>query len=100
MLLLQSRLVNMDLLKPDRQFLKEGEVQKISRKEVATTIYLVLLNDCLLYTKYQEYYKGQNTDLWVSHILSSGDISVKEEKKETDIIVYSSVRTFTFRTRN
>jgi hypothetical protein len=51
MLKLQSRLGDWEFIRPGRELLKEGELQKISRKGVGPR-YFVLLSDCLLYTSY------------------------------------------------
>jgi len=51
MLKLQSRLGDTELIRPGRELVKEGELQKISRKGVGPR-YFVLLSDCLLYCTY------------------------------------------------
>ncbi len=52
MLKLQSRLGDMELIRPGRELVKEGELQKISRKGDGGPRYFVLLSDCLLYCTY------------------------------------------------
>ena len=49
--MLQDRLGETDLVQADRELIKEGEVQKISRNAVDLR-YLILCNDCLIYAKY------------------------------------------------
>ena len=50
MLQLQSRLGDyFELIRPGRDLIKEGELQKVSRKGVGPR-YFILLSDCLLYT--------------------------------------------------
>ncbi len=51
MLKLQSRLGDTELIRPGRELVKEGELQKISRKGEGPR-YFVLLSDCLLYCTY------------------------------------------------
>ena len=51
MLKLQHRVGDTELIRPGRELLKEGELQKISRKGVGPR-YFVLLSDCLLYCTY------------------------------------------------
>ena len=51
MLHLQTRLGESDLVQADRELIKEGEVEKISRNAVDTR-YLILCNDVLIYAKY------------------------------------------------
>ena len=51
MLKLQTRLGDLELIRPGRDLVKEGELQKISRKGVGPR-YFVLLSDCLLYCTY------------------------------------------------
>ena len=48
MLSLQSRLGDHEIILPGRELVREGELEKISRKGVNTR-YFVLLSDCLLY---------------------------------------------------
>ena len=51
LLRLQSRLGNCEIIKPGRYIIKEGELDKVSRKTLQPR-YFILLNDCLLYTSY------------------------------------------------
>ena len=68
MLSLQQRLGDWELVRPGRELLKEGMLQKISRKGVSFCQrsifghlcffkvgprYFILLSDCLLYCEYQ-----------------------------------------------
>merc|ERR1712168_1591828 len=57
MLKLQSRLGDWEFIRPGRDLVKEGELQKISRKGV-TSRYFALLSDCLLYCSYQGSWAG------------------------------------------
>ena len=66
MLKLQSRLGDWEFIRPGRDLVKEGELQKISRKGV-TSRYFALLSDCLLYCSYQGSWAGDSTSLKVSH---------------------------------
>ncbi len=52
MLKLQSRLGDTELIRPGRDLIREGELQKISRKGEGGPRYFVLLSDCLLYCTY------------------------------------------------
>ena len=53
MLQLQSRIGDyFELIKPGRDLIKEGELQKISRKGISPR-YFILLSDYLLYTTYR-----------------------------------------------
>ena len=62
MLKLQSRLGDWEFIRPGRDLVKEGELQKISRKGV-TSRYFALLSDCLLYCSFQ----GSLASLKVGH---------------------------------
>ena len=66
MLKLQSRLGDWEFIRPGRDLVKEGELQKISRKGV-TSRYFALLSDCLLYCSYQGSWAGDSTSLKVGH---------------------------------
>ncbi|XP_025425999.1 FYVE, RhoGEF and PH domain-containing protein 6-like isoform X3 [Sipha flava] len=51
LLQIQSQLGNYVVLKPGRELIKDGELYKLSRKDMQLR-YFILLNDCLLYTSY------------------------------------------------
>ncbi|XP_060844397.1 FYVE, RhoGEF and PH domain-containing protein 6-like isoform X2 [Rhopalosiphum padi] len=51
LLQLQSLLGSYIIIKPGRELIKEGELYKLSRKDMQLR-YFILLNDCLLYTSY------------------------------------------------
>ena len=59
MLDLQHRLNVYDLIRPDRTFIKEGELKKISRNSTDPR-YLFLLNDVLLYATYTKFIGDSN----------------------------------------
>ena len=78
--------------------IKDGEVEKISRKLVQTR-YLILLSDCLLYTSYI----GLGTSLKVGYTIPLGDLQVRavppspDRPSPTEFEITSSVTTFTIR---
>ncbi|XP_050425561.1 FYVE, RhoGEF and PH domain-containing protein 6-like [Adelges cooleyi] len=51
LLQIQSQLGNYEIIKPGRELVKEGELYKLSRKDMQLR-YFILLNDCFLYTSY------------------------------------------------
>ena len=78
MLQLQSRLGDyFELIRPGRDLIKEGELQKISRKGI-TPRYFVLLSDYLLYTTYSGSWSGSDTtSLRVSYQIPLATLTVK-----------------------
>ncbi len=58
---LQTRLGEPDLVQANRELVREGEIQKISRSNIDTR-YLVLCSDCLVYAKYSFGMHGGNVD--------------------------------------
>ena len=98
MLHLQSRLGNFELIKPGRKLLKEGELDKMSKKNVAIR-YMILLSDCLLYT----YWVDDNTGLRVGYTIPIGDLQVRgpppDHPYPTEFFITSSVRSFILRAK-
>ena len=100
MLHLQSRLDDFELFKPGRMLIKDGEVEKISRKSVQTR-YLILLSDCLLYTSYI----GLGTSLKVTYTIPIRDLQVRavppspDQLSPTEFEITSSVTAFTIRAK-
>ena len=78
MLQLQSRLGDyFELIRPGRDLIKEGELQKVSRKGAGPR-YFILLSDCLLYTTYSGSWSGSNTtSLRVSYQIPLSTLSVQ-----------------------
>ena len=78
MLQLQSRLGDyFELIRPGRDLIKEGELQKVSRKGVGPR-YFILLSDCLLYTSYSGSWSGSDTtSLRVSYQIPLSTLSVR-----------------------
>ena len=97
MLHLQSRLSDFDLIRPGRELVKEGELQKISRKEVVPR-YFILLSDCLLYTSYYGAWVDGNTALRVSYNIPLSQLRVVSgQHADTlthEFTVISNVRSF------
>jgi len=96
---LQSRLGDFELIKPGRELIKEGELQKISRKEVVPR-YFILLSDCLLYTTYQGTWMDDSTRLRVSYVIMLNQLRIsvpQSEAFQTEFSVTSNVRGFTVR---
>jgi len=99
---LQSRLGDFELIKPGRELIKEGELQKISRKEVVPR-YFILLSDCLLYTTYQGTWMDDSTRLRVSYVIMLNQLRIDlphTEAFQTEFSVRSNVRGFTVRASN
>ena len=98
---LQSRLGDFELIKPGRELIKEGELQKISRKEVVPR-YFILLSDCLLYTTYHGPWVDNNTSLKVSYMIMLNQLRIsvpQSETFQTEFSITSNVRSVTVRTR-
>ena len=120
MLKLQHRLGDTELIRPGRELLKEGELQKISRKGVGPR-YFVLLSDCLLYCTYSGSAwttgGGSGESLRVSYRIpltalqvrapaaaaaaggdvASGGAEVADEHYQTEFSITSPVRSCTLR---
>ena len=101
MLKLQSRLGDMELIRPGRDLIKEGELQKISRKGIGPR-YFILLSDCLLYTTYTGSWTGDSsTSLRVSYKIPLSSLTVRvppnTEGYETEFNITSPVRSCTLR---
>jgi len=102
MLKLQSRLGDWEFIRPGRELLKEGELQKISRKGMGSR-YFVLLSDCLLYTTYHGSWAGDSTSLKVSYTIPLNQLHVHvptAEDFQTEFSITSNVRSCTLRARN
>ena len=103
MLHLQSRLGNFELIKAGRKLLKEGELEKISRMNVAIR-YMILLSDCLLYTYYSvDAWVDDNTSLRVGYTIPIADLQVQgpppDHPYPTEFFITSSVRSFILRAK-
>ena len=99
---LQSRLGDFELIRPGRELVREGEVMKISRKEVVPR-YFILLTDCLLYCSH--YGAGawldENSGLRVGYVLMLNHMKVivpTAETFQTEFSITSNVRSVTVRT--
>ena len=99
---LQSRLGDFELIRPGRELVREGEVMKISRKEVVPR-YFILLTDCLLYCSH--YGAGawldENSGLRVGYVLMLNHMKVIVPTAETfqaEFSIPSNVRSVTVRT--
>jgi len=96
---LQSRLGDFELIKPGRELVKEGELQKISRKEVVPR-YFILLSDCLLYTTYHGTWVDGSTSLKVSYVIMLNQLRIsvpQSEAFQTEFSITSNVRSVTVR---
>ena len=112
MLQLQSRLGDyFELIRPGRDLIKEGELQKLSRKGVGPR-YFILLSDCLLYTTYSGSWSGADTtSLRVSYQIPLSTLQVRlpsnvpvnmteadgGEEMSTEFQLTSPIRSFTVR---
>merc|ERR1719410_1770712 len=102
MLKLQSRLGDWEFIRPGRDLVKEGELQKISRKGV-TSRYFALLSDCLLYCSYQGSWAGDSTSLKVGYTIPLNQLQVQvptAEDFQNEFSITSNVRSCTLRARN
>ena len=102
LLRLQSRLGNWEIIKPGRYIIKEGELDKVSRKAIQPR-YFVLLNDCLLHTSYVGGASSASAGLKLHHELPLSRMEVQlpsGETKESDgeFNVISTTRSFTLST--
>ena len=101
MLKLQSRLGDWEFIRPGRDLLKEGELQKINRKGV-TSRYFALLSDSLLYCSYQGSWAGENTGLKVGYTIPLNQLQVQvptAEDYQNEFSITSNVRSCTLRAR-
>ena len=101
MLKLQSRLGDWEFIRPGRELLKEGELQKISRKGVGPR-YFILLSDCLLYTSYHGSWAGDSTSLKVSYTIPLNQLHVHvptAEDFQNEFSITSNVRSCTLKAR-
>lgn len=99
MLKLQSRLGDAELIRPGRELVKEGELQKISRKGVGPR-YFILLSDSLLYCTYTGSWAGDSTSLRVSYRIPLTELQVRApnaEEYDTEFDITSPVRSCTLR---
>jgi len=102
MLKLQSRLGDWEFIRPGRELLKEGELQKISRKGVGPR-YFILLSDCLLYTSYHGSWAGDSTTLKVSYTIPLNQLHVHvptAEDFQNEFSITSNVRSCTLKARD
>jgi len=102
MLKLQSRLGDWEFIRPGRELLKEGELQKISRKGVGPR-YFILLSDCLLYTSYHGSWAGDSTSLKVSYTIPLNQLHVHvptAEDFQNEFSITSNVRSCTLKARD
>ena len=101
MLKLQSRLGDWEFIRPGRELLKEGELQKISRKGVGPR-YFILLSDCLLYTSYHGSWAGDSTSLKVTYTIPLNQLHVHvptAEDFQNEFSITSNVRSCTLKAR-
>ncbi len=97
MLKLQSRLGDHELIRPGRELLKEGELQKMSRKGVGPR-YFVLLSDCLLYCTYAGSWSGDTTSLRVTYKIPLSTLHVRVATDyQNEFNITSPVRSCTLR---
>uniref|UniRef100_A0A0A9Y4P8 FYVE, RhoGEF and PH domain-containing protein 6 n=2 Tax=Lygus hesperus TaxID=30085 RepID=A0A0A9Y4P8_LYGHE len=92
LLKLQSKLGNYEIIKPGRSFIKEGQLQKLSRKEIQQR-YCILLSDCLLYTLQSSY-------LRIKYELPLAGMRVFSAKDRTEFEVRTSARSFTLKAKD
>lgn len=103
LLQLQSRLGDFELIRPGRELVREGELMKISRKEVVPR-YFILLSDCLLYCSHfgAGAWVDDNSGLRVSYVIMLNHLKVivpTAETFQTEFSITSNVRSVTVRTR-
>ena len=99
MLRLQSRLGDLELIRPGRDLVKEGELQKMSRKGVGPR-YFVLMSDCLLYCTYAGSWSGDSTSLRVTYKIPLSALQVRvtsTAEHENEFNITSPVRSCTLR---
>lgn len=98
LLSIQSQLGNYEIIKPGREFVMEGELYKLSRKEMQLRFF-ILLSDCLLYTSYY----GSMTGLRVKNKLPLCGMKVCTSQTEdcfNEFSIITSTRSFTLRARS
>uniref|UniRef100_A0A1B6E4K9 FYVE, RhoGEF and PH domain-containing protein 6 n=2 Tax=Clastoptera arizonana TaxID=38151 RepID=A0A1B6E4K9_9HEMI len=98
LLSIQSQLGDYEIIKPGRQFVKEGELYKLSRKE-AQLRFFILLSDCLLYTSYY----GSMTGLRVKYKLPLCGMKVNpahDKDNPTEFSIITSTRSFILRAKS
>merc|ERR1712130_581337 len=99
---LQARLGDWEFIRPGRELLKEGELQKISRKGVGSR-YFILLSDCLLYATYHGSWAGDSTSLKVSYTIPLNQLHVHvptAEDFQNEFSITSNVRSCTLKARD
>ena len=101
MMKLQSRLGDsIELIRPGRQLIKEGELLKISRKGLDPR-YFILLSDCLLYTAYSGNLASDVSALKLSYKIPLTSLRVKASSRADDFqnefSITSTVRSCTLR---
>ncbi|XP_050529267.1 FYVE, RhoGEF and PH domain-containing protein 6-like isoform X2 [Daktulosphaira vitifoliae] len=98
LLQIQSQLGNYVIIKPGRELIKDGELYKLSRKDMQLR-YFILLNDCFLYTSYY----GTVSGLKINYELPLSGMKVfipltDDHYNEFNIITIT--RSFTLRARS
>lgn len=93
---LQSRLGESDIIRPDRELLREGIIHKMSRNTIEAR-YLILLSDCLIYAKKTGDFDGLREKYRIP--LTTMTVSLPRNAVEypKDFILKSPVRSCTFR---
>ncbi|KAK9496513.1 hypothetical protein O3M35_013207 [Rhynocoris fuscipes] len=95
LLQIQAKLGTHEIIKPGRKFLREGELYKLSRKEVQLRFF-ILLSDCLLYTSYVTL-----SIFKVKYELPLFGMKVHTKSTEKyEFSIITSTRSFTLRARN
>ncbi|XP_073994851.1 FYVE, RhoGEF and PH domain-containing protein 6-like isoform X3 [Rhodnius prolixus] len=95
LLQIQSKLGSHEIIKPGRKFLREGELFKLSRKEMQLRFF-ILLSDCLLYTTYLTM-----STLKVNYELPLLGMKVQTNSTEKyEFSIITSTRSFTLRARS
>lgn len=95
LLQIQSKLGSHEIIKPGRRFLLEGELYKLSRKEMQLRFF-ILLSDCLLYTTFVTM-----STLKVNYELPLLGMKVQTNSTEKyEFSIITSTRSFTLRARN
>jgi len=96
LLQLQSRVSNCEIVKPGRIIIKEGELNKVSRKMLQPR-YFILFNDSLIYTSYVGS-PSVSSGLKLHHELPLLRMEVRlpaAANSDTDFNVISTARSFT-----
>ncbi|CAH0384135.1 unnamed protein product [Bemisia tabaci] len=97
LLQIQAQLGNYEIVKPGREFVKEGDLYKLSRKSLQLR-FLILLSDTLILTSYY----GSMTGLKVNYELPLSGMKVyvpQTEDYHNEFSIITTTRSFSLRAR-